>query len=222
MGIQLSQTLVFLRQYLSSPAVVGAVAPSSRHLAAALASPFAQRRQPARVLEVGAGTGPVTRALADCFGGEDRLDVCEIDPTLAGILERRVLRTGVLGAAREQGRVRLLCCPVQDIHAPDTYDYVISGLPFNAFGYAAVRRILTVIERNLKPGGMFSYFEYVGVRKMRSTLPIDLSARRFRRVSALLKRQIRLHQVAHQTVWFNIPPARVRHWQFTPRQEQAA
>ena len=222
MAMLLSQTLTFFRQYLTSPGVVGAVTPSSRYLAAALAAPFARRREPARVLEVGAGTGSVTRALARHFGPADRLDVCEIEPTLADVLESGVLRSGVLGAARREGRVRLIRGPVQEICAPDTYDFVVSSLPFNAFGRADVQQILTVIERNLKPGGVFSYFEYIGVRLVRSSFPLDLRRRRFREVSAFLKQQIKSHQVARKTVWLNIPPAHARHWRFDAPQEQAA
>ena len=64
-----SHTLTFVRRYLSAPVVTGAIVPSSRHLAAVLTRPFAERTQPAHVLEVGAGTGAVRAAVREALAG---------------------------------------------------------------------------------------------------------------------------------------------------------
>jgi phospholipid N-methyltransferase len=210
----LTQTLAFFRQYLAAPRVIGAVAPSSRGLANALAGPFSRRCGPAAVLEVGAGTGSVTRVLGKHLGEKDRLDVCEIDETLAGILQRSVLDSRVFEAAREEGRVRLIYGPVQEIDAPNTYDFVISSLPFNAFSLVNVQGILAVIKRNLKSGGVLSYFEYVGLRRLRGSLAGAAKKAEVRAVSRYLSEQVWKHQIARQTIWFNLPPAHARHLRF--------
>lgn len=212
----LAERLHFLQRYLVSPRQVGALWPSSRWLARALAAPFAQRSRPAWVLEVGAGTGPVTRRLAALLGPADRLDICEIDDKFVHILEETMLGSGSLADARAEGRVNLLHCPVQTIDAPARYDYIISGLPLNAFDSAEVETILDAIQRNLKPGGVFSYFEYVGARLLLRVSPNGRSRRRIRATSSILDRRIRRHQIAKRTVWANFPPAHARHWQFEP------
>ena len=216
-----SHTLTFVRRYLSAPVVTGAIVPSSRHLAAVLTRPFAERTQPAHVLEVGAGTGAVTRAIAERFGPEDRLDICEVQPALADILERDVLGGGVLGGARRQGRVRLIRGAVEDISAPDTYDFTICGLPFTALRLSDVRRIMAAIERNLKPGGTFSYFEYVGLRRIACTFATGARRRRVREVSKHLSRLIERHEISQHTVWRNVPPAYGRHWSFDKSEERS-
>jgi len=212
--VSLVTSLRFLGRCLADPATVGSVTPSSQSLAAALTAPLAAHDGPVRVLEIGAGTGAVTRRLAALLGPADRLDVCEIDPTFVRILERTVLATGALAAATAEGRVRLLHCPVQDLDAPERYDYVISGLPMTAFEPKEVRAILRAIQRSLRPGGVFSYFEYAGIRRLMKMSPSRRWRRRIRAVSTLLDAHIREYQVAKRTVYRNLPPAHARHWRF--------
>jgi phosphatidylethanolamine/phosphatidyl-N-methylethanolamine N-methyltransferase len=59
-----AEHLEFFRQYRHRFQTTGAVAPSSRFLARALARPLQQHAGPCRVLEVGPGTGAVTRRIA--------------------------------------------------------------------------------------------------------------------------------------------------------------
>jgi phospholipid N-methyltransferase len=209
-----------LRRAIAAPERVGAVLPSSRWLASALTAPFSRRQAPARVLEVGAGTGPVTRRLARLLGPADRLDICEVDAKFVRLLQRTVLAAGPLAHAHAQGRVRLLHCPVQDIEAADRYDYVISGVPLNALASGEVETILNAIERSLRPGGVFSYFEYVGARRLLSVSPDRRARRRIRAINRVLNRRIRSHQVARRVVLANIPPAHARHWRFEPAGEE--
>jgi phosphatidylethanolamine/phosphatidyl-N-methylethanolamine N-methyltransferase len=212
--MSMSGRLRFLHRYLTVPNVVGAVSPSSAQMAEALVAPFAKRQEPACVLEVGAGTGAVTRVIGQHLGPADRLDVCEIEPALADVLDREVLNEGPLAAARAEGRVRLIRGPVQQINSPGAYDFIIAGLPFTAFTVADVREILRVIQRCLKPGGTFSYFEYVGLRRLACAAAMLSGRIRVRRVSAYLNRRIAAHQVGIATVWRNLPPAYARYWQF--------
>lgn len=216
------ESLRFLKQFVRDPGTVGSITPSSRHLALELAAPFSKRRAPARVLEVGAGTGAVTRHLADMLGPADTLDICEIDPALAGYLEDKLIAGGPLKHHHADGRVRMLTMPIQQIDPTQSYDYIISGLPLTAFEPGDVKQILGIIQSVLSPGGVFSYFEYSGIRAVMSTFCPGATGRRVRAVSAILTRQIRSFQVRRKTVIRNIPPAVVRHWQFTTAPSQTA
>ena len=210
------ETLRFFRSYLRDPSVVGAVAPSSRSLATALIRPFANRTRGSRVLEVGAGTGRITRRIAHLLNPNDHLDICEIKDNFADTIESRLLSKPPLQQAHREGRIRLLRCPAQDIRDTQDYDFIISGLPFTAFEPTLVEAILDSIRRNLKPGGIFSYFEYVGLRRLNHTLALGRRRKRIRRVSALLDRHIDCHQFSRETVLLNLPPAHARHWRFNP------
>jgi len=207
-------SLRFLTRCLAHPGSVGSVTPSSQALAKALTAPLEGRDRSVCVLEIGAGTGPVTRRLGNLLGPEDRLDVCEIDPEFARILERTIQTEPSLAAAHAQGRVRLLNCPAQEIDAPGYYDFIISGVPLNAFRPAEIRGFLAHVQHNLRPGGVFSYFEYAGARWLMRVFPSRRLRRRARVVSRVLEAHIEEYQVARRTVILNVPPAHARHWRF--------
>jgi phospholipid N-methyltransferase len=204
----------FLRTYLQKPNSVGAVVPSSQALAVAVSEPFRRSPRPVRVLEVGAGTGAVTRYLGQLLTEKDEFDICELQSEFADILERDVLSTSAFRRPLADGRVRLLRKPVQQIEGESRYDFVISGLPMSVFELEAVEQIYGVIRRLLKPGGVFTYFEYTWLRRTSRMLAFGRNRARIRAVSAFLTRNIREHEFAGRSVIGNIPPARVRHLRF--------
>ncbi|MGD2110019.1 MAG: class I SAM-dependent methyltransferase [Phycisphaerae bacterium] len=203
-----------MKRYLRRPNVVGAIAPSSRALAEALCEPYRRRPGPSNLLEVGAGTGAVTRHIGHLIGERDQVDICEIDASFADILERQVLCHDDFATAVAAGRVRLLRSAVQDLPYEARYDFVISGLPMTVFDLKDVRDIFKVIRRSLKPGGVFSYFEYVGARRTTRALAMGRRRDRIRFVSAYLNRRIRDYQFERRTVLWNLLPAHARHLTF--------
>jgi len=212
--MSLGQRWRFLKEYFCDPSVVGAWAPSSRALAAALCEPYRRSREGAKVLEVGAGTGAVTRHLGSVLRDADELDICEINPEFADVLERDVLTRTKLARGVAAGRVRLIRSAVQELNADGKYDFIISGLPLTAFDLNDVREVFDVVRRSLKRGGVFSYFEYVGLRRTSRMLAIGRRRQRIRSVSSLLSSNIRTHQFDQRTVLANFPPAHARHLRF--------
>ncbi len=210
----LVRRLQFLRSYLRQPGVVGSISPSSLALASALCDPFRQSDQPACVLEVGAGTGAVTRHLGRILGDSDTLDICEVKHDFVEALRKDVLSHRNFVPAVTSGRVQLLRVPVQEIEHKDRYDFVISGLPFTAFKLQEVLDVFRVVRRLLKPGGVFSYFEYVGIRRTSRLLSMGNRRERIRGVSSYLSNNIRSHQFQRHTVLRNFPPAHARHLRF--------
>ena len=210
----MAEALTFLKRFFANPTRIGAVAPSSRFLARALTAPLSRRSTPATVLELGAGTGAVTRVIAGLLGEADRLDICEADPALAGMLRDRLVENGPLADLHRAGHVRLFDQIIQRVEGLARYDYVISGLPLTAFALEDVRAILDIVKRVAKPGCTFSYFEYIAIRPVLERVKLGASGAAFRELSTYLTSQIRDHQVGRDSVWVNIPPAFARHWRF--------
>src|SRR4051794_13309585 len=86
----------FFREFRRDFHHTGALLPSGRFLAEALARPLRGQRGPARILEVGPGTGSVTRVICRNMRPGDRLDAVEINPFFAARLRERVARDTVL------------------------------------------------------------------------------------------------------------------------------
>jgi phospholipid N-methyltransferase len=214
MAVALAHRWQFLKRYIARPGSVGAVAPSSRALAAAICDPLSRRTKPAVVLEIGAGTGAFTRHIGSLLDGGDELDICEVEPEFADIIERNVLTLSEFAPALAEGRVRLMRMPVQDLSPQRRYDFIISGLPLTAFTFRDVRSVFKVIQRSLRPGGVLSYFEYIGLRRISRTVAVGKRRKHIARVSAYLSRAIRNHQFDRQVVVQNLPPAYARHLRF--------
>ncbi|MBZ6477480.1 class I SAM-dependent methyltransferase [Streptomyces griseocarneus] len=204
--------LAFLREAARTFRTTGAVAPSSRRLAERLAAPLAptcRPRRPAAVLEVGAGTGPVTRVLAGAVGPADRLDVVEINPRFVEILDGALRTDPALSAAAD--RIRLIPESITDLRIDHGYDVIVSCLPFTNFDPEEVRAILDRYLSVLVPGGHLTFFAYLGTHATRSLLSGRRETARHREVTCLLHDFTRRHSGRASVVWRNLPPARVWH-----------
>lgn len=181
----LSDTTLFLREWIAHPQHTGAVAPSSRKLGAAMAR-WLPRDPESFVLELGPGTGAVTDALLKRGLREDRLIAIEKNPTLAKLLRKRFPHAHILaGDAWDLDKLLArLPQPVASVGA------VISSLPLLNFPVAEAEALAQKIRRVLAPDGNWVQFTY-RIHKLR---PRGASS-------------FQLH--ATKIVWFNLPPARV-------------
>ena len=114
------------------------------------------------------------------------------------------------------GSLRLFRLPVQRLPIDKQYDFVISGLPLTAFELRDVEDVFGVLRRCLKPGGVFSYFEYIGLRRTSRTFALGKRRARIREVSAYLTSTLRRHRFATTIVLQNLPPAHAHHLRFDP------
>ena len=78
----------FLRKLLENPRLTGAVSPSGPSLARAMARAVGPVRD-GLVVELGSGTGPVTKALIENGVARDKLVLVEYDPIFCRLLAQR-------------------------------------------------------------------------------------------------------------------------------------
>ncbi len=204
----------FFQQFRRQYHTTGSILPSSRGLARALVSQLRRRSGPARVLEVGPGTGAVTAEIVRQMKPGDRLDIVEINADFVALLKRRFEEEPLFQARR--GQARLIHAPLQEVEGEGVYDYMISGLPLNNFAVALVRDIFGAYRRLLRPGGVLSYFEYLKIRQLKMLLMRGDERERLRVLDGLLGREIAAHQFREQWVFLNVPPAVARHFRFAP------
>jgi phosphatidylethanolamine/phosphatidyl-N-methylethanolamine N-methyltransferase len=138
----------FFRHWLRDPLGIGAVAPSGSRVAQAMARQVDLTR-PGTVLELGGGTGAVTRALLAAGCPADRLTVVEREPALAAHLRRRCPGVRV---------IRGDACDAERLLAFDgvtTLSTVVSSLPIKWFPRAAQRALLDACFARLGADGAF-------------------------------------------------------------------
>jgi len=188
--------------------------PSSRFLAHALVTDLRKPRGPARILEVGPGTGSVTAQILRHLLPGDRLDAVEINPHFIEVLRRRFEEEWKFWRHREQ--VSLIQAAIEQLPGEGLYDVIISGLPLNNFPVAQVREIFRVYNRLLKTGGTLAYYEYVFIRQLKTPFVNRRERRRLYRIGRVVGNYIQAYQVRRQRVFMNVPPAVVRHLRLHP------
>lgn len=148
-----SELRVFLENWWRSPRQIGALVPSSVVLANAMARQI-DRANGGLVLELGAGTGAITRALLKRGVDEHRLVIIERDPSFCALLRRRFPGARVLQASAERLRETLA------EHGIEELDTVISSLPLLSLPFTLQRRMLRQSFSLLPAGGRFIQFTY--------------------------------------------------------------
>ena len=205
----IGEHLEFFRQYRRRFQTTGAVAPSSRFLARALTKPLEQHAGPCRVLEVGPGTGAVTRRIVRILKPDDRFDLVELNESFVDVLRQRFAREPEF--LRVADRSEIHQCPIQSFTAGSPYQYIVSGLPFNNFPPELVREIFSVYFQLLAPGGVLSYFEYMYMRPLRKAVSNRAGRERLGDLEAVLQEHLTRHRFSRDWVFVNFPPAWVQH-----------
>ncbi|WP_428664746.1 class I SAM-dependent methyltransferase [Reyranella sp.] len=185
-------TALFLKRWLRRPLAMGAVVPSGRLLAEALAETTlsAIQGREGHVIELGAGTGEVTKALLAAGIASDRLVLVERDPELAAFLRRHFRGPQIIegDAARLS---RLLAT-----HRIDKVAAVVSGLPLLSLPTEVVNGIVNGVFETLPRGAALVQFTYG------PSPPVP----------RMLRASLRLIGARGRRIWRNVPPAVV--WTF--------
>jgi phosphatidylethanolamine/phosphatidyl-N-methylethanolamine N-methyltransferase len=176
---------LFVRSLLLNPRAMGALAPSSPKLSRLMASLVDSANS--SVLEIGAGTGAVTRALLARNVHPDRLIVIERDPSLAAFL-----RHEFPGVRVRCGEAIHLCRILSE--SVGRVDTVVSSLPLrNLPRVDRIRNVRAMINALTYKGQLIQYTYFAGC-------PIP-------------SRRLGLEAERLGRVWLNLPPASV--WRFT-------
>jgi len=182
-GIRLDDEVRFIRSWIERPLTVGAVTPSGRILARAMAR-YVDPNSTGPVVELGPGTGPVTEALVEAGVDPSRLVLVEFNPAFCRILRTRYPdATVVQGDA--YGMRRLLETLL--VHPAAA---VVSGLPLITKPIRMRLRLLRDAFDLMLPGAPFVQFTY----SVASPMPKRLGG---------------FSVEASERIWLNIPPARV-------------
>ena len=159
LATELRERWAFLRLYLREPKVVGVVTPSSGFLARALTD-AAQVATATCVVELGAGTGAVTRAILSCLQPGVRLLAFEIVPECLAALQARFADP------------RLEIIPRSAADLDDELDNrgvgrvpsIVCTLPFLDFPDQVSRRILHAAYDRLEDDGILALIQQTPFR----------------------------------------------------------
>jgi phosphatidylethanolamine/phosphatidyl-N-methylethanolamine N-methyltransferase len=182
-SLRLDDEMQFIRSWIEKPLSTGAVMPSSRVLARAMAR-YVDPESSGPVIELGPGTGPVTEALVRHGVDPNRLILVEFNPDFC-----RLLRTRYPAATVVQGdayRLRRLL----ESYVDEPAAAVVSGLPLVTKPLRTRLRLISDSMALLAAGAPFVQFTYA----MLPPIPKELSG---------------VRAESSELIWMNLPPARV-------------
>src|SRR5271167_2187264 len=182
-GIRLDDEVRFIRSWIERPLSIGAVTPSGKILARAMAR-YVDPNSTGPVVELGPGTGPVTEALVEAGVDPARLVLVEFNPTFCRPLHARYPEaTLVQGDAYSMRRLleALLLEPAAA---------VVSGLPLMTKPIKMRLRLVRDAFELMLPGAPFVQFTY----SVASPVPSRLKG---------------FSAEPSERIWMNLPPARV-------------
>lgn len=195
-----------VRAFIRHPAQVGAVTPCSTHVAMELCKYVEQYVSaggaPLRILEVGAGSGAISRWLVGLLRVCDTVDLVEIAPELCTVLHDQF---------DAYANVSVRCVSILDWQPMQPYDLIVSTLPFTSLEAELVERAVAHFQRLIKPGGIFSYVSYVGVAEAKTYLLWGKKRTEHHKKMAILKEFRKKFLFDKHVVLLNCPPINVYH-----------
>lgn len=174
---------LFFRKFLAKGRDISSAIPSSRAMGECVLAPIDFSR-PGTIVELGAGTGPITEMILERIQPHHRFVAVENDADFCEVLRRRFPHTTLLqaDASRIEG-------PLSNLGI-ERVDYVISGLPTPNLPPRAQVKLMQWLRKCLTPGGMF--------------VQITVAPLVYRRFYARV-----FQRVEYRMVWLNLPPGGV-------------
>lgn len=190
----MNENIQFLQAFLKNPAKVGSIAPSSPELAQKMIAGISPKTDEI-VLELGVGTGAITRALQTIATEKDSYLGIELDPALV-----RILRTSFPG-------LKIVCgnaTEISAIHKRSGFGKIgtiICCLPFVSLPNDVGEAIMVEIDKIMQQGCTLRTFQYAHGYYM----PSAMKLREFMRARYGKSKR-------SQLVVKNVPPAYTLTW----------
>lgn len=168
---------------------VGAIAPSSKFLAKDLVKQLKKELNcdscaPLNILEIGPGTGPLTKEISELVRPKDHFDVVEIHDHFFELVKKKYRGPNI--SIHHEDIIRF--------NNGRTYDYIFSSLPYEAMPEEVTQKIWEKKLELCSSKAYICYFKYVSFRKFKCNFE-----------EAVVEK----YQSDKKVVLLNIPPAKL-------------
>ena len=170
---------LFFWQLVRHPKSISAVAPSSKALARQMVSEITP--ETGRVVEIGAGTGAITRQILAAGIAPEDLSIVDLNPSFCDVLKSQFPDCNIL----QMDAQNLGSLPLENV------GMVVSGLPLLSIPEPVQHNILKGAFDLMRPGGKYVQFTY-GPKPP---------------VAPAVREALGLEWRPLKKVWLNLPPA---------------
>lgn len=182
--------LEHLLYFLKDLKQVGAIAPSSKFLAKDLVSELKKRLsethcQPLNILEIGAGTGSLTKQISKHLRPQDRLDIVEIHKKFYQIVKIKY---------RYSNNISVHHSDILKFQPERKYDFIFSSLPYENMPEEITKQIWKKKLSLCSDNAYISYFKYLKFRNFKSDFE---------------EQMVEKYGQDKKIVMLNLPPAKI-------------
>ncbi len=185
-GAKINGSLVFIQEFLKHPLQIGSIIPSSRFLERRIVE-AAGITSTDVIIELGPGTGGITRAILHAMPQHSKLLSVEINEHFNSVVRKikdnRLIAH--LGSAIELKEIM----STYGLEAPNA---IVSGIPFSTMSHSDGSQILETVASVLAPNGRFVAYQVSN------------------QVAHLCRPFLGTGQVSNE--FLNIPPMRIYEW----------
>jgi len=197
----------FFVEYCRHPKEIGFPAPCSKFLAQEAISKLLdemKKGRPLRILEIGSGTGIVTREILSKMTENDVLDCVELERPLCDILERKFV---------SDPRVKIHCCSILDFTTEQPYDVIISTIPYNLLPLELVKQMWEHTFNLAVENAPISYVALMGGSTLINLKTFGDQNKKFKEHQLFLKKMFDVCGLGVARVVASWPPITVTHLQ---------
>ncbi len=180
---RLSDFGLFLAKFIAKGRTISSAVPSSPAMVASVLE-HVDFSRPGTIVELGAGTGPVTEQIVEQLRPHHRFVAVENDPDFCDVLRRRFPDITLL-----QADATRIADPLANLGIHKV-DYVLSGLPTPNLPGRGMIRLSRWLRKVLAPDGVF--------------IQITVAPMLYRGFYSRI-----FESVGYRMVWLNIPPGGV-------------
>jgi phospholipid N-methyltransferase len=168
---------------------VGAIAPSSKFLAKDLVCQLRKQLAnencpPLNILEVGAGTGPLTKQIAKLLRPQDRLDIVEIHKKFFQIVKTKYRQSNIYTHHSD----------ILNFQCDREFNFIFSSLPYENMPEEVSQQIWEKKLNLCTPEAYISYFKYMKFGDFKSDFE---------------EKVVQKYGQDKKFVFLNLPPAKV-------------
>jgi len=155
--------LFYLRTFIKNLRKTGAIAPSSKYLARDFTKVLSRNLEeeeetPVRVLEIGPGTGSLTKLIVPALRPQDHLDIVELNRDFYRMISWKY---------RHFGNVHTYHANILDFNPEKPYDFIFSSLPYEGIPRDVSKEIWEKKLQMCKPGSYITYYKYINIKRFR-------------------------------------------------------
>ena len=165
--------MFYLRTFIKNLRKTGAIAPSSKYLARDFTKVLFSNREedeetPVRVLEIGPGTGSLTKLIIPALRTQDHFDIVELNKDFYRMISWKY---------RHLHNVHTYHANILDFEPEAPYDFIFSSLPYEGIPRKVSKEIWEKKLQMCKAGSYITYYKYINIKRFRCKFEKEVVSR---------------------------------------------